>query len=686
MSAIAGLSQPVDKRVERSDVARMLDRLTHCGPDGFGIWCEGHVGLGHRMLHTTPESVRERLPLSIPEAALAITCDARIDNRGELIQACGLAGPEGDIADSELILAAYQRWGESCVEKLLGDFSFAIWDGRKRQLLCARDHLGIKPLFYYHSGGFFAFATEIKALFSIPQVPRSLNETRIAHHLIGFFEDRATTFFDGILRLPPAHTLTVRPDGLQMRQYWQADPTVEIRRSSDAEYAEEFRAIFAEAVHCRLRSVAPVGALVSGGLDSSSIACMARNQLQAEGRSGALHTFSALFSEFPESDERSYINAVIQGGGFIPHFFDGDTANPLTDHATVLGELDEVFHGADLTLMRMFYAGASQQGVRVMLDGLGGDEMVSHGARHLEELLRAGNWHEFGQQASGLARDAAHDRESVLREFLQPYFLELKQQRKWWTLSKALLEIPRQVNESIPGFVGDYALRPLVHKWKRRLLRGAPGGHGSASAPDSILADDFAQSIGLQERSLRARNSDAARGRSAREAHCHAINSGRLWLAIEELARVAAPYGVEPRYPQLDKRLVEFSVALPLSQKLSQGRSRAVFRRAMNQVLPEEVRWRAGKAKFLSPFAETLRRYGREFLDATILDTPPALARYFNLPALRQKYQRFLEGADSEAAPVWRASNLIWWLQGLERALPTAKQSSEARQTQATAV
>lgn len=685
MSAIAGLSQPLGTRVDPSDVGRMLDRLTHCGPDGFGIWCDQHVGLGHCMLHIAPESLHERLPLFKSAAAVAITCDARIDNRSELIHSCGLSGPAGDIADSELILAAYERWGESCVEKLVGDFSFAIWDARKHHIFCARDHLGIKPFFYYRSGEYFAFATEIKALLALPRVPRSLNESRIGHHLLGYFEDRASTFFQGILRLPPAHTLTVRPHKLELRQYWKADASAEIRRSSDAQYAEEFLAIFSEAVHCRLRSVPPVGSLLSGGLDSSSIACMARNQLQ-DGRSGPLHTFSAVFNGFPESDERSYIDSVLQSGGFIPHFFDGETVNPLTNLETVLGDLDETFHGGDLTLMRMFFASAKKEGVRVMLDGLGGDEVISHGTRYLGELLRAGNWPEFGRQASSLAHTLNPDPSSLYRQHLQPYFLELKQQRKFWTLGKALLQIPHELHEPVPRFVGDYALRPLVHKWKRSFGPGSQRDQASAPAEDSLLDQDFAQSVGLQEWRLRTQISDAARGRTAREDHCHRINSGRLWLAVEELGRAAAPYGVEPRYPQLDKRLVEFSLALPLSQKLSQGWSRAILRRAMNHVLPEHVRWRAGKAVFLSPFADTLRKYGREFLDEAILRTPSSVTHYLNMPVLKAKYQRFLAGDASAAIDVWRASNLIWWLQSSKLSRPAAQEPSRVYKTQATVV
>ncbi len=673
MSAIAGLCQPAGKRAERADIAAMLDRMARCGPDESGIWCQGETGLGHRMLRTTPESLDEHLPLFNSAASLAITCDARIDNRSELIHACRLAGPDQAIPDSELILGAYRHWGEACPEKLLGDFSFAIWDGANRRLFCARDHLGIKPFFYWHAGEFFAFASEIKALFSLPQIPRRLNQTRIGQHLLGFFEDRTITFFEGVSRLAPGHQLTLRPDGLTIREYWRASPQAEIRRSSDAEYAEEYRALFTQAVRCRLRSAGGVGSLLSGGLDSSSIACVARNQLRADGR-GALHTFSALFREGSESDERSYIDSILRGGGFIPHFFDGDTVSPVADFDAVLGELDEVMHGADLTQMRIFFAEASRQGVRVLLDGLGGDEMVSHGARHLRELLRDGEYGDFARQATGLARGANRDRSLLVSEYVQPYLLELKRRRKWGSLATALVKIPRQLNQSVPRFIGDYALRPMADKWKRR-LRGPVDASVQAPASSSILSEDFVRSIGLDERELRARRAAPSTPGTGNEAHCHAINNARLWLAIEELTRASAGYGIESRYPQLDKRLVEYSLALPASQKLSQGWSRAIFRRAMQGVLPEEVCWRPGKAAFLSLFVTTLQTYGRELLDQTILHTPPAVAPYFNLPVLRMKYQRFLEGEASEAQHVWRASNLIWWLQSLEQ--PAGREGSD---------
>lgn len=671
MSVIVGISQVSGGPGPALDIRRMLDQLAHCAPDGRGVWCAHGIALGHGMLHSTRESLQEKLPLHWPDAGLAITADARIDNRRELMHACGLSSPERDVADSELILAAYQRWGAASVDKLAGDFAFAIWDDRKRELFCARDPFGIRPFFYHSSAGRFAFASQIKALFSLPEVARGLDEARIADHILGFFEDRSSTFFEGVSRLPPGHTLSVGPKGLSIQRYWRPDPNTEIRRSSDAEYSEEFRAIFAEAVHCRLRSAFPLGSMLSGGLDSSSIACMARNQMRAGQHSGPLHTFSGLFSKNQECDERSYLDPVLKSGAFLPHFIDCDQVNPFAELDQVQADLDEVVHGMGVTVPRLIYTMARKEGVRVVLDGMGGDEVVAHGVRYLSELLWSRNYSGFGRQLSAYARNVGQDPLQLAGSYLRPYFLELKAQRRWLTLGNAMLRIPREMDDPVPRFARQYALQPLAAKLARRI------GFGTRhETPDSILSDDFADSISLPERLQRIRIAKPDPGCTIRESQCHQYDCGVLWLTAEELGRAAAAAQVEPRYPLLDKRVVEFCLSLPSNQRLSEGWGRAVFRRAMDQIVPDEIRWRAGKARFIGIFEQRLRSQGRELLDATIMGTHPGVTHYFNLPVLRERYRRFLAGDGAPAAELWRSANLIWWLQNSKLAADSSGEAS----------
>jgi len=269
MSAILGIYYLDCRPVDRMDLDRMIETLAHRGSDGSGVWNDKSVGLGHRMLWTTPESLHEQLPLTSKNGDLTITADARIDNRDELLAALGLAAwAHGEITDSELILRAYEHWGDGAPERLVGDFAFAVWDERRQALFCARDHLGVKPFYYHQSGRVVAFASEVKALFTVPAVPRRLNATRVGDYLGGIFEDQAGTFYRDVCRLPAGHFMVVAPGTARTQSYYRLDPSREIRLRSDDEYADAFRERFTEAVRDRLRSAYPVGSSLSGGLDS----------------------------------------------------------------------------------------------------------------------------------------------------------------------------------------------------------------------------------------------------------------------------------------------------------------------------------------------------------------------------------------------------------------------------------
>src|SRR3989441_814506 len=299
MSAIAGIVRLDGAPADRANLDRMLERLAHRGPDGHGSHIADSCGLGPRMLWTPPQALHQRLPPPNSTGGPPPTADARIDNREEL---CSLLCAPSTVTDADLILQAYARWGERCPEHLLGDFAFALWDARRGLLFCARDHFGVKPFYYHHRPGrLFAFASEIKGLLVLSDVPRRLNETRVADYLVPLLEDKEITFYEEIVRLPPAHRMVVTREGVRIDQYWTLDPEREIRMKSDAEYAAAFREIFTEAVRCRLRSAFPVGSMLSGGLDSSSIACVPR-ELLAEDGGGKLHTLSAGFDDVPAAD------------------------------------------------------------------------------------------------------------------------------------------------------------------------------------------------------------------------------------------------------------------------------------------------------------------------------------------------------------------------------------------------
>lgn len=261
MSGIVGIYHLDNQPVDHEDLNSMATSLAHRGPDDVGIWQEGCVGLGHRMLWTTPESLGEKLPLASCSGELIITSDARIENREELIDTLNLHNyPPAKLTDSELILFAYKRWHCHCPEYLLGEFAFAIWDKGRRTLFCARDHFGVKPFYYCKVGQTFMFASEVKALLSLPDVPRKLNEVRIAAYLTTVMQSKTTTSYQGIFQLSPAQILTIKDYAeINLRSYWSLDPKYEeLHLSSNQDYSDAFRKIFTEAVQCRLRSAFPI--------------------------------------------------------------------------------------------------------------------------------------------------------------------------------------------------------------------------------------------------------------------------------------------------------------------------------------------------------------------------------------------------------------------------------------------
>lgn len=351
MSGFAGLYYRNGRSVTEEDVTRMTDRLSHRGPDGDGVWCSKSIGLGHQLLQTTPESRYEHLPRVSDTGDVAITADARIDNRRELFDVLDIATPPERTPDSHLIVAAYEKWGEQCLEQLVGAFAFVIWDGRNERVFCARDHLGIKPFYYYQAEDVLAFGSEIKALLCLEEVPRRLNETRIGDYLTSTFHDTESTFYEDVLRLPPAHSLTVSPRRTSLQEYWSLDPSRTIALDSDEEYAERLCELFTEVVRCRLRSIHPVGSTLSGGLDSSSVVCMAQQLLADkpdETSNSELQAFSAIFDDVPESDEREYIDHVLERTGLDTHYVHADQISPLVDFNRVSWHEDEPFFTPNL--------------------------------------------------------------------------------------------------------------------------------------------------------------------------------------------------------------------------------------------------------------------------------------------------------------------------------------------------
>lgn len=632
MSAIAGLFSRDGAGIDRAALQLMAGKLEHRGPDDSGLWCDGSVGLAHRMLWTTPESLSERMPASSRAGTSVLTADARIDNRDELIAELGLAGPVASITDSEIILAAYEQWGETCPSKLIGDFAFALWDAPRHQLFCARDAMGVKCLYYFESPRLFAFASEIKALVCLSAVPRYLNEVRVADFLINLFEDREITFYRDVKRLPAATTLRITRDRVKLNRYWRLDPECEIRLSSDSKYAEAFRDLFAQAVLSRTRSAFPIACTLSGGLDSSSIACLADRLTAGAGR-GPVHTLSAIFPGLPESDlklidERPFIQAALAQGNFIPHMIEADRLSPLRDVARVHYYLDEANFAPNLYLHWAMYEEANRHGIRVLLDGFDGDTTVSHGLARLPDLLVGLEW-------PTLWRELKQTRQNLMR------------------------------SSSTKRVFLNTCIKPLAPLWMYRMKRLLQGRLKEVSGNSTLLEPSFMRDTDIKRRAQRLLRRPYRWHEDTRSQHLESLGDGTYASALESADKSSAAFHVEARYPFFDRRLIEFCVALPASQKFAQGWNRVILRRAMEGILPREIQWRPLKGNLGPNFERRFLDFERQTLDEIVLHDSPQVTRYISATAMKEAYHRYQNnplGDTRYSIQLFTAVNLALWL------------------------
>lgn len=633
MSGICGLYNLDGAPVQAAELARMTAPLERRGPDRTGAWHAGPIGLGHTLLATTPEAVFERLPLTHAESGCVITADARLDNRPELLRALDHSERAATLGDAEIILLAYLRWGEACVERFLGDFAFAIWHPRQQTLFCARDHFGVRPLYIHHTAGrFFVFASEPRAILALPQVPYRINEGRIADFLVEDLEgiDFTSTFFEEVYRLEPAHSLTVTPQGVQKRRYWSLEPGEELRLPSDDAYAEAFLEVFTEAVRCRLRSAGPVGSMLSGGMDSSSIVAVARTLLAEEGR-GPLYTFSGVSPDGVDCVETRAIHAVLTMDGLAPTMISSGTwGDLLPELERLTWNLNEPVDN-HMTLPRLMYLAAHQQGLKVLLDGAAGDVVLGAGT-YLARLLRNGHWLTAWREA-------------------------VEQHRFWGEYHPAGRELYHAVRLAfVPNFARHLRKQVQGKQRDQRRLQQV--------VEEAIINPDFARQVDLSARlhTLASYGTPGLDSSYSRE-RARVIAQPFLVAARERYDRVAAAVAVEPRDPFLDLRLVRFCLALPGNQKLGGGWPKIILRRAINGRLPDVVRWRRGKQGLGWPFTLALMDTTQAQLRIAIQENRSIISTYVKVEIVRQACQAYFDNGDRvQARKVYDAAHLALWL------------------------
>ena len=555
MSGIVGMYDRSGAPVDRTLLQALAHFLSYRGPDARETWSDGLVGLGHTMLRTTRESQIERQPASL-DGRFWITADARIDCReelkGKLIEREGGKFHGLTATDSDLILRSYAVWGADCVQHLRGDFAFAIWDAQRRLLFCARDHFGVKPFYYSEPGELLLFSNTLDCLRRHPEVSAELNEAAIGDFLLfGLNCDIATTTFRDIRRLPPAHVMTVSSEGLRIQRYWSAPTEGRIRYNRLQDYMEHFRTLLPAAVADRTR-VDRAGILLSGGLDSSTIATTARELSGSVGGTLDLRAYTVVYQSLIPSQDGRYAREVAEFLKIPLKCLPMDELRPFErweEPATRSPEpVDDPFIALLFDLFRTIAADC-----RVVLSGEGADN-----------LMRFEMW---------------------------PFVRDLMRNREWHSL---LTETPRYL-----------WLRPSILPGLKRRVQGLFGKDPTAAFYPPWLAPDFARRLNLKDRAKEWSELPALRPHPILP-KAHVSLSLPQWSAMfeqDDPGLTRCP--VEVRYPYLDLRVVNFLLALPPFPLFFEKK---LLREVGAGRLPESVRTRPKTPLAHNPLLAHLRR------------------------------------------------------------------------------
>lgn len=550
MSGIAGLVRWDGAPATSGSIAAMLATLRRRGPDRRDAWVSGPAALGQALLGTTPEAAAEPQPWISAANGCVVVSDSRLDNREELLGLLGMRPEHADnVGDGTLLHAAWQRWGARCVERLRGDFAFALWDPAQRSLFLARDPFGVRPLYYHHAPGrLLAFGSQADTVLALAEVPADIDRARLADAMLGELEgvDSTTTFFPAIRRLAPAHAMLVTARGIAASRYWwpaALDPSAPARTAS--EWAEALQDGLRRAVVRRLRGSARVGSMMSGGLDSTSVvafACAA-----SPGR--PFPVFSAIDSR-GDCAETAGIRRMQAAFGLEAHEAD------LADLSSLLPALceDSVLSGepfdGTMTLLSAQYLMASRAGVRILLDGMPADLLYGIGER-AQALARSGQplralavlRNRF--RADGMPHPLPSALRSVAWSFAPSAWRDARMQRVWQAQYRSLLA--------------------------RSLLDP--------------------REAGMLDMASRHRTFRLASHRAQADPRFSVMDAPYVHAAVDRYGRVAASHGIEPRHPFLDLELVELHRRLPVELVNRGGWSKWPLREAMSALLPPDIAW-----------------------------------------------------------------------------------------------
>jgi asparagine synthase (glutamine-hydrolysing) len=609
MCGIAGIIHRDQQAVVNRDaVLTMTEALSHRGPDGEGFYFDGPVGLGHRRLAII-DLEGGRQPMTNEDESLWIVFNGEIYNYVELRRDLARHHTFRTHSDTEVILHLYEELGERCLEQLNGMFSFALWDARQQRLFAARDRLGIKPFYWHLTGEHFSFASEPKALIAAGLVEPEPDKQGLEEYLTLQFCLGERTLFKNIWRLEPGHYLSFRPfrdSEPSVVRYWDFNYNLDTHHTEEY-YVDELLFLLQDAVRLQLRSDVPVGAHLSGGIDSSTVV-----SLSAPMYGGRFHTFTGAFREGPQYDETSYARIVAEHVNSIHH----ETWPTAEDFSDVMPGLiymmDEPAAGPGV-FPQYFVSKLARANVKVVLGGQGGDEIFGGYARYLVAYLE--------QCLKGAIYGTQEDGKYVVT----------------WESIIPNLGLLQQYGPMLQSFWREGLFEAMDRRYFRLISR-------LEDAENLITAD-------LWNAESRTRTFAAFQqvfNNPATKSYFNKMTNFDLKTLLPALLQVedrtSMSVSLESRVPLLDHRIADLVTRMPPTIRFKGGDTKRVFREAVQNLLPEAVFNRRDKMGFPVPLADWFRGPLRDFLGDILLSTRArqrGLYRVSSVEGLLLKEQKF---------------------------------------------
>mgnify|MGYP001138719955 CR=1 FL=1 len=592
-------------------IKKMCRSLRHRGPDDEGFFIDKNLALGHRALKIT-NIPSPHQPLSNEDETIWITFDGEIYNAKPLKEQLEKNHTFNTNSSAEVVVHAYEDYGFNGLNRFNGMFSFCLWDSKNKRLFSARDRLGMKPLYYYSYQGRFILASEIKAILTDPSVPKKPNKRFIYEYLVtGYPSQAGDTFFTGIKELMPAHYMIIDKNGIKIRKYWQ--PTQRLKSNiptkDDQWCASEFRQLLQDSIRIRLPANLPVGTFLSGGLDSTSIACLVDEILKSKQspktkRAKSQELFSAIYKKTTgQGDERCYIKEVERALRTEVNYVFPSVAGQWNNIKRFVSDIEEPVAVFNYYVFWCLFKAAKQK-VKIVFSGQGSDALLG------------------GQTKHALT-----------------YFKELWKRKK---IGKLLNELVKSLDWILLHVAYSIVFKRNAELKAKMLL--APQFVAASSQGEVRKEDASLQSALLSD--IRQ----------------HAVE----YLRVDD--RASSAFSMECRHPFLDHRIVEFAFSLPATQKIRNGWTKYVMRNAVKGLIPEAVRRK--RKKFGTPIPQQrwmreLRRNIRKLVESNKFRE----REYFNQPAILHVFDRYCEGRLSRierqyySNVLWRILNLELWLE-----------------------